>query len=146
MKNEKITEYQKEFKVVRTILEEWGGGQNPRFIWFRELDRLTGIDRGLLRNIINDLKKNREVKEIRGQNKRIFFALTKHYKKCYESEQNFKGKNRIVSNEAEKHSKVKGLSRTQKSIQRTQKRIEKQQRRREVKIFSRAKHQRKINS
>ena len=104
---------------------------------------MTEIDRGLLRNILNHLKKNKEIKEIHGQNKRIFFALTKYYEQCHETELNYKGKNEIISDE---YSKVKGLSRTQKSTERTRKRIEKQQKRREVKLFSHAKHKRKIKS
>ena len=39
---------------VVNILEEWGS--QSKFIWFRELHRITDIDKGLLRNIINELK------------------------------------------------------------------------------------------
>ena len=39
---------------VLDILEEWGA--ESRFIWFRELHRITDIDKGLLRNILNELK------------------------------------------------------------------------------------------
>lgn len=137
----KMQSYEAELEIVLELLEQWGN--NSRFIWFRELDRLTGIDRGLLRNILNELKKTKELKEIHGQNKRIFFALTKYYDQCHKSESKFKGKNAIISDE---HGKSRGQSRTQKSMDRTRKRIEKQQKRREVKLFSRAKHQRKINS
>ena len=45
---------------VVNILEEWGS--QSKFIWFRELHRITDIDKGLLRNIINELKKSREIK------------------------------------------------------------------------------------
>ena len=141
MDSEKFEEYEEEIKIVHNLLKEWG--EKSRFIWFREIDRLTGIDRGLLRNILNHLKKNKEVKEIHGQNKRIFFTLTKYYTQCHTAELNYKGKSEIIK---DKDSKVKGLSRTQKSIERTRKRIERQQKRREVKLFSRAKHKRKINS
>ncbi len=141
MNSEKIEEYEREFQIIYDLLKEWG--EKSRFIWFREIDRLTGIDRGLLRNILNYLKKNKEIKEIQGQNKRVFFVLTKYYKACHQAELNYKGKSEIIE---QKHSKVKGLSSTQKSIERTRKRIEKQQKRREVKLFSRAKHKRRINS
>ena len=40
---------------VVELLEEWGS--QSKFIWFRELHRITDIDKGLLRNIINELKK-----------------------------------------------------------------------------------------
>ncbi len=44
MEQEKTTEQ------VLDVLEEWGS--ESRFIWFRELHRITDIDKGLLRNII----------------------------------------------------------------------------------------------
>ena len=44
---------------VVELLEEWGS--QSKFIWFRELHRITDIDKGLLRNIINELKKSREI-------------------------------------------------------------------------------------
>ena len=139
MDDEKLEEYDEEIKTVLKLLEQYGS--ESKFLWFREIDKQTGIDRGLLRNILNHLKKTKEVKELQGQNKRIFFALKKYYKQCYDVESKSKG--RIISDE---YSKIKGLSRTQKSMERTRKRIEKQQKRREVKLFSRAKHKRKINS
>lgn len=77
--------------VTLKTLEEWGG-TNSRFIWFRELHRITDIDKGLLRNIINDLKKSKEVQEMHGTNNRIFFCLRKYYKKCHDIEFRFKGK------------------------------------------------------
>ena len=46
---------------VVELLEEWGS--QSKFIWFRELHRITDIDRGLLRNILNELKKSREIKD-----------------------------------------------------------------------------------
>ena len=39
---------------VIELLEEWGS--KSKFIWFRELHRITDIDKGLLRNILNELK------------------------------------------------------------------------------------------
>ena len=50
--NEEIEEITKE---VIGVLEEWGA--ESKFIWFRELHRITDIDKGVLRNILNELKK-----------------------------------------------------------------------------------------
>ena len=58
---------------VLDILEEVGS--RIKFIWFRELHRITDVDKGLLRNILNELKKSREIKEMHGTNNRIFFCL-----------------------------------------------------------------------
>ena len=46
---------------VLDVLEKWGS--ESRFIWFRELHRVTDIDKGILRNIINELKKSKEIKD-----------------------------------------------------------------------------------
>ena len=62
------------------VLEEWGA--ESKFIWFRELHRITDIDKGVLRNILNELKKTKEVKEMHGTNNRIFFSLRRYYIKC----------------------------------------------------------------
>ena len=75
---------------VVELLEEWGS--QSKFIWFRELHRITDIDKGLLRNILNELKKTKEVKEMHGTNNRIFFCLKKYYIKCRDVEFRFKGK------------------------------------------------------
>ena len=75
---------------VINILEEWGS--QSKFIWFRDLHRITDIDKGLLRNIINELKKSREIKEMHGTNNRIFFCLRRYYIKCRDVEFRFKGK------------------------------------------------------
>ena len=64
-------EYEEATKQVLDILEEWGS--ESKFIWFRELHRITDIDKGLLRNIINELKKSKEIKDMHGTNNRIFF-------------------------------------------------------------------------
>ncbi|MFB5648604.1 MAG: hypothetical protein ACE5RM_03880, partial [Candidatus Nitrosomaritimum aestuariumsis] len=58
---------------VLDLLEEWGS--DSKFIWFREIHRITDIDKGLLRNVINELKKTKEVTEFRSDTKRIFFCL-----------------------------------------------------------------------
>ncbi len=42
---------------VLDVLEKWGS--DSKFIWFRELHRITDIDKGILRNIINELKKSK---------------------------------------------------------------------------------------
>jgi len=68
-------EYEKTTDQVLDVLEKWGS--DSRFIWFRELHRITDIDKGLLRNIINELKKSKEVKDMHGTNNRIFFCLKK---------------------------------------------------------------------
>ena len=59
-------------------------------MWFRELHRITDIDKGLLRNILNELKKTKEVKETHGTNNRIFFCLRRYYIKCRDVEFRFK--------------------------------------------------------
>ena len=50
-------ETEKATNEVIKILEEWG--TESKFIWFRELHRITDIDKGLLRNILNELKKTK---------------------------------------------------------------------------------------
>ena len=61
-------------KITLDLLEEWGS--ESRFIWFRELHRITDIDKGLLRNVLNELKKSKEVQEMHGTNNRIFFCFS----------------------------------------------------------------------
>jgi len=139
MDDGKMERYSDEVGAVLDLLERYGS--ESRFLWFREIDRQTGIDRGLLRNILNHLRKTKEIRELHGQNKRIFFALKRHYKRCHDAESKSKGK--TVPNG---YGKAGGLSRTQKSVERTRKRVERQQKRREVKLFSRAKHRRKTDS
>jgi len=95
MDDGKLEECSEEIGVVLNLLEQYGS--ESKFLWFREIDRQTGIDRGLLRNILNHLKKARDVQEMHGQNKRVFFALKKHYKRCHDAESKSKG--RIVSDE-----------------------------------------------
>ncbi len=68
-------EQEKVTQQVLDILEKWGS--ESKFIWFRELHRITDIDKGLLRNIINELKKSKEVKDMHGTNNRIFFLSQK---------------------------------------------------------------------
>ena len=134
--DKKLEGHLEEVGAVLGLLEEYGS--ESRFLWFREIDRRTGIDRGLLRNILNHLKKTREIREMHGQNKRIFFALKKYYGQCRDAES--RSKDGTVP---DGYSRARGLSRTQKSADRTRKRIERQQKRREVKLFSRARHKRR---
>jgi hypothetical protein len=109
------------------ILEEWGN--NSKFIWFRELHRISDIDKGLLRNILNELKKSKEIKEMHGTNNRIFFCLRKHYAKCRDIEFRFKGKQIMLRD----GSRVKVIQGETKSTERTRKRLEKQQKKRQLK-------------
>ncbi|CAD6522645.1 conserved hypothetical protein [metagenome] len=131
--NEKEEEMSRNTNLALKVLEEWGN--NSRFIWFRELHRITDIEKGVLRNIINDLKKSKEIQEMHGTNNRIFFCLRKYYKKCYDVEFRFKGKPIMLRD----GSKVKIIQGETNATARTRKRIEKQQKRRQVKSRSRIK-------
>jgi len=121
---------------VLDILEKWGS--ESRFIWFRELHRITDIDKGLLRNIINELKKSKEVKDMHGTNNRIFFCLKKYYIKCRDVEFRFKGKEIMLRD----GSKTKIIQGATKSTERTRKRLEKQRKKRRAKSFTKAKSRR----
>lgn len=121
-------------QLTLKILEEWG--INSKFIWFRELHRITDIDKGLLRNILNDLKKSKEITNMHGTNNRIFFCLKKYYSKCRDIEFRFKGKPVMLRD----GSKVKIIQGETKSSERTRKRLEKQQKKRQVKSRTRIKH------
>ena len=121
---------------VLDILEEWGA--ESKFIWFRELHRITDIDKGLLRNILNELKKSREIKETKGTNNRIFFCLRKYYIKCRDVEFRFKGKEVMLRD----GSKTKIIQGSTKSTERTRKRLEKQKKKRRARAFTKAKSKR----
>ncbi len=58
---------------VIELLEEWG--LKSKFIWFRELHRITDIDKGLLRNILNELKKQKRLKRCVELTTEYFFVL-----------------------------------------------------------------------
>lgn len=118
---------------VLDILEEWGS--DSKFIWFRELHRITDIDKGLLRNILNELKKSKEVREMRGTNSRIFFCLRKYYIKCRDVEYRFKGKEIMLKD----GSKTKVIQGATKSSERTRKRLVRQQNKRRAKSFTKSK-------
>jgi len=129
-------EYEDATQKVLKILEEWGS--NSRFIWFRELHRITEIDKGILRNILNELKKSKEVKDMHGTNNRIFFCLKKYYIKCRDIEFRFKGKEIMLRD----GSKTKIIQGATNATEHTRKRIEKQKNKRKLKSFTRAKNKR----
>ena len=129
--DEREEERSRATNLALKVLEEWG--TDSRFIWFRELHRITDIDKGLLRNILNDLKKSKEVKEMHGTNNRIFFCLRKYYTKSNDIEYRFKGKPIMLRD----GSKVKVIQGETNSTARTRKRLEKQQKRRQVKSYTR---------
>ena len=133
-------EYDDATKQVLDVLEEWGA--ESKFIWLRELHRITDIDKGLLRNILNELKKSKEIKDMHGSNNRIFFCLKKYYIKCRDVEFRFKGKEIMLRDGR----KTKIISGETKSTKRTRKRIEKQQNRRRAKSFTKAKSRRPLKS
>jgi hypothetical protein len=133
----KINKEQEEItQQVLDVLEKWGS--ESKFIWFRELHRITDIDKGLLRNIINELKKSKEVKDMHGTNNRIFFCLKKYYIKCRDVEFRFKGKEIMLRD----GSKTKIIQGATKSTERTRKRLEKQRKKRRAKSFTKAKNKR----
>jgi predicted transcriptional regulator len=121
---------------VLDVLEKWGS--ESRFIWFRELHRITDIDKGILRNIINELKKSKEIKDLHGTNNRIFFCLKKYYVKCRDVEFRFKGKVIMLRD----GSKTKIIQGETKSTERTRKRLAKQRNKRRAKSFTKAKSRR----
>ena len=120
-------------KVILDLLEEWGS--ESRFIWFRELHKITDIDKGILRNILNELKKSKEVKEMHGTNNRIFFCLKKYYIKCRDVEFRFKGKEIMLKDGG----KTKIIQGSTNATERTRKRLEKQRNKRKSKSFTKNK-------
>jgi len=129
-------EQEENTQQVLGVLEKWGS--ESKFIWFRELHRITDIDKGLLRNVINELKKSKEVKDMHGTNNRIFFCLKKYYIKCRDVEFRFKGKEIMLRD----GSKTKIIQGETKSTERTRKRLKKQQKKRRAKSFTKAKNKR----
>jgi len=126
-------EFEEATNEVLKVLEEWG--KDSRFIWFRELHRITDIDKGLLRNILNELKKSKEVKDMHGTNNRIFFCLKKYYIKCRDIEFRFKGKEIMLRD----GSKTKIIQGETKATERTRKRLEKQKKKRKAKLSTKIK-------
>jgi len=120
-------------KITLELLEEWGS--DSRFIWFRELHRITDIDKGLLRNVLSDLKKSKEVKEMKGTNNSIFFCLRKYYVKCRDVEFRFKGKEIMLRD----GSKTKIIQGSTSATERTRKRLEKQKNKRKAKSLTKIK-------
>ena len=129
-------ENEEEINQVLRVLEEWGS--ESKFIWFRELHRITDIDKGLLRNILSELKKSREIKDMHGTNNRIFFCLKKYYIKCRDVEFRYKGKE-ITLRDGSKSKVIQGAT---KSTERTRKRLEKQKNKRRAKVFTKSKNRR----
>lgn len=127
-------------KKVLQLLEEWGN--ESRFIWFREIHRITDIDKGLLRNILNDLKKSKDITYTQKDTQRIFFCLKKYYKKCQDVEKRFKGKLTVLKD----GSGVKVYQNTTKSSERTRKRLEKQKIKRQIKTYAKAKGRAKLKN
>ena len=122
-------------KKIIEILNDWGS--ESKFIWFKELQRITDIEKGLLRNILNELKKTKEVKEMHGTNNRIFFSLRRYYIKCRDVEFRFKGKVIMLKD----GSKTKIVQGSTSGTERTRKRLLKQQTKRKVKQSAKNKHQ-----
>ena len=131
--NEIDEEREEATQITLSLLEEWGS--ESRFIWFREMHRITDLDKGLLRNVLNDLKKSKEVKEMHGTNNRIFFCLKKYYIKCRDVEFRFKGKEIMLKD----GSKTKIIQGSTKATERTRKRLEKQKNKRKAKSFTKSK-------
>ncbi|HUU49282.1 MAG TPA: hypothetical protein VMW55_10950 [Nitrosopumilaceae archaeon] len=127
-------------KKVLQLLEEWGS--ESKFIWFREIHRITDIDKGILRNILNDLRKSKDVIYTQKDTQRIFFCLKKYYKKCQDVEKRFKGKSIILKD----GSKTKVFQNTTKSSERTRKRLEKQKIKRQVKAYAKVKGRAKLKN
>jgi len=129
-----MNEKEEATKQVIQLLEDFGS--ESKFIWFREIHRLTDIDKGLLRNILNELKKSKEVTEFKSDTKRILFCLKKYYKKCRDLENMYKGKTILLKD----GSKVKVFAKSTKSTERTRKRLEKQNQKRKIKALARSKN------
>lgn len=129
-------EYEEATKQVLVLLEEWGS--KSKFIWFRELHRITDIEKGILRNILNELKKSKEIQEMHGTNNRIFFCLKKYYVKCRDVEFRFKGKEIMLRD----GSKTKIIQGATNATERTRKRLEKQKNKRRAKSFTKGKNKR----
>ena len=126
-------EFEKATRQVLDLLEEWGS--ESRFIWFREVHRITDIDKGQLRNVLNELKKSKEVKEMKGTNNRIFFCLKRYYIKCRDIEYRFKGKVIMLRD----GSKTKIIQGETKGKERSRKRLEKQKKKRKAKLSTKIK-------
>jgi hypothetical protein len=133
-------EKQEATKKVLQLLDEWGS--DSKFIWIREIHRITNIDKRLLRNIVNDLKKSKDITEFHVYTKRIFFCLEKYYKKCLDLEKRFKGKQITLRD----GSRLKVYQNETKTSKRTRKRLEKQIQRRQAKSYTKMKGRVKMKS
>ena len=138
--DEREKEREEATKKVLHLLEEWGS--DSRFIWFREIHRITDVDKGILRNILNDLRKSNDITETQKDTQRKYFCLKKYYKKCQDVEKRFKGKSTMLKD----GSKVKVYQNTTKSAERTRKRLEKQNIKRKVKVYAKFKGRTKMKN
>jgi hypothetical protein len=138
--DERDLEREEATNKVLQLLEEWG--KDSKFIWFREIHRITDIDKGLLRNILNDLKKSKDISETQKDTQRIFFCLKKYYKKCQDVENRFKGKSVMLKD----GSRAKVFQKSTKSSERTRKRLEKQKQKRQVKAYTKSKSRAKMKN
>jgi len=138
--DEREIEREEATNKVLQLLEEWG--KDSKFIWFREIHRITDIDKGLLRNILNDLKKSKDITETQKDTQRIFFCLKKYYKKCQDVENRFKGQSVMLKD----GSRAKVLQKSTKSSERTRKRLEKQKQKRQVKAYTKSKSRAKMKN
>jgi len=120
------------------ILEIHSFEKIKEFLNEEHVGRISSIDKGILRNIINELKKSKEVKDMHGTNNRIFFCLKKYYIKCRDVEFRFKGKEIMLRD----GSKTKIIQGETKSTERTRKRLAKQRNKRRAKSFTKAKNKR----
>ena len=133
--DEENIEKEEATKKALEVLEEWGS--ESKFIWFRELHRITDIDKGMLRNIINDLKKSKDLAFASKDTQRIFFCLKKHYKRCQDFEKRFK------KNSRKKDGNKSGAFQEKN---RTKKRLEKQKIKRQVKAYTKSKSRAKLKN
>ncbi len=138
--DDRVKEKEEATKKVLQLLDEWGS--DSKFIWSREIHRITNIDKGLLRNIINDLRKSKDITEFHGDTKRIFFCLKKYYKKCQDLEKRFKGKQITLRD----GSGMKVYQNETKTSKRTRRRLEKQIQRRQAKSYTKMKGRVKMKS
>jgi hypothetical protein len=138
--NDRDSENEEATKKVLQLLEDWGS--NSKFIWFREIHRITDIDKGILRNILNDLKKSKDITYTQKNTQRIFFCLKKYHKKCQDVENRFKGKSIMLKD----GSKIKVFQNTTKSSERTRKRLERQKIKRQVRAYTKAKGRAKLKN
>lgn len=104
LNDDKVEDCAKEIISVLDLLDRYGAKARP--LRFQEIDIQTRINRGLLRNILNHLKKTREVETIYGDNGRILYVLKKHHRRCLIAESKSKDTASRVKNKS--HVRVQG--------------------------------------